>query len=218
MKMRNFMTMVSDFSKQQFSHVKIERYRKELSIALTVIFFVGIGGLVYRWYVEKREVAASYAFAQCMKSFEHAKSDVSKWPGVLEQFEAGYKEHKSSTLAPYFLAYEAEVYLNMGNREQALQTLRSVTIAKSSLLYGGYAVKTALLEIDIADAAVGLQSLQDLAKDTHNSARDMALYYLGLYHWSQNDVAQAKIAWQDLVQLDNSPYAAAAQDRLQYLV
>lgn len=54
----------------------------------------------------------------------------------------------------------------------------------------------------------GLEELIKLANEELNPNRDMALYYLGEYYWSQNEPQKARISWQylqDVAQFGKSP-------------
>ncbi len=67
----------------------------------------------------------------------------------------------------------------------------------------------------------GLDDLQRIANDTVRADRDMALYYLGLYYWSQEDVDKARTVWSELLPLVTaepaSPWAQLAAQKIEQL-
>jgi len=136
----------------------------------------------------------------------------------------GCEQHKSSALAPYFLVFYADALFKDGQKEEALEKLdRAVqTLPKGSPLLSLYKTKQALIHLDDSwTQEAGLQELKALADDEGNSNRDMALYYLGLYYWTQDKVNDAQMIWQQLVdafkheKFGASPWAARAKTKLE---
>jgi hypothetical protein len=80
----------------------------------------------------------------------------------------------------------------------------------SSPLYTLYATKRALIAIDLGKEE-GLEQLKTLGYDENNKQRDVALYYLGLYYWSNNDIDGARQVWETLVSLKKADPKATSE-------
>jgi hypothetical protein len=201
---------------------KYGRYVLIVLIALGIILGLRMG---YRWYDIKRNEAAQRAFSQAVAQFDHAQqATVDTWSEVAMAFKLGYEHHSSSSLAPYFLAFQAQALMRQGHHREALDLLDSLEKQGVSTQFASlYTIQKALIKLDQEDATLqeqGLQELLAIVQDTKNPHRDEALYYLGFYYWSRGDLARAKAEWQLLVQLfpahgqAGSAYAAQAQVRL----
>ncbi len=90
-----------------------------------------------------------------------------------------------------------------------------------------FVAKQALLLLDHHDEAMqkeGLQQLISLARDKKNPYYDVALFYLGRYYWTHNNVQDAQKVWQELV--DNSvmekaypsPWVKEAKNALKQII
>ncbi|HEX4068828.1 MAG TPA: hypothetical protein VHX42_01895, partial [Candidatus Babeliales bacterium] len=86
-----------------------------------------------------------------------------------------------------------------------------------------YEMERSLLQLDVDDAKlneIGLETLQKLAQDKDNMYRDSAQYYLGRYYWSNNQIADARAIWQQLVdeqrdeKMSPSPWVQQVQQQL----
>ena len=196
-----------------------------LAVASIVLIAGGIGG--YRWYRLNKEQKAQEVFSSCMHEYERAEKDPSLWANTELVFRLALEQNQNTALTPSLLAYQAESLLRMNKPEQALDCMNKAValLPTRSDLYNLYATKQALMMMDAADQAVkdnGLASLTTLAQDVKNSTRDMALYYLGLYHWAQDDAEKARTAWTELLPLADadpaSPWAQRAAQKIEQLV
>lgn len=196
------------------------------AIVLVTALYVG-----YQWYVTSREQKAQQLFSLYMQDFasQKASHDQEGLQRVERLFAEGHTQYRSSALAPYFLAMQAEVQLQQDKQDEALATLHMVvtSLPSSSPMLPLFKTKHALVALDSKDESirnVGLQELMSVARDTHFAYNDMALFYLGRYYWSQNDLQEAKKIWQELVDLRSldqaaspSPWAHEAQQALKQL-
>lgn len=185
----------------------------------------------YSYYGAYRAKNAQKELASCIELYEKAASagaTAALWPSVEMACKLGYERHSGSSLAPYFLSYQADALIKQNKIDEAITVMGAMVsdLSKSSPLYSMYATKYALMQMDATDSAVraaGLQTLAKLAEDTQNAQRDEALYYVGLYNWHNNDLAQAKEAWQKLVDIPAetqekaSPWASLVVERLKML-
>lgn len=201
---------------------------------LRYLLYAGLGlgmlGLTvwgYRWYRVTKEEQAQEVFSSCMREYDRAEQDPSLWGNAELVFRLGAEQNQGSSMLPYFLAYQAEALLRMGKDVEARDVMdRAVAqMSSSSPIYSLYATKQALMMMDAAEADVqtkGLEKLTKLAHDDANLNRDMALYYLGLYHWAHDDIANARVVWADLAPLaqqePTSPWARRAQEKIEQVV
>ena len=196
--------------------------------------FMGLGALIlcggffmlYRWYVVSREQSVQKIFSQQVLAFDRAKT-----PDELEamalEFKASHDANAGSHLAPYFTAYEVDALLKLDKKTEALAALDALiaSLSSSNPLINLYKTKRALLKFDMDDANLqesGLKELQQLTQDKKNHERDMAQFYLGLYYYGAENVAEAKKVWQELVEqfIDvkkSSPWAQQAAQKLDAL-
>jgi hypothetical protein len=108
---------------------------------------------------------------------------------------------------------------------QAIEAIGTVvaSLPKESPVMPLYKTKLALMKIDMQDDALraqGVDELRKLALDKDNKNNDVAQYYLGLYHWTRNELTEALDIWKNLVasqaseKLAASPWASLAQEKL----
>jgi len=196
---------------------------------------VSVGGFyLYKIYVENREAAASRIFDECMNEVKKVQDGYGSWRDVQLAFQSGYDRSSSSRLAPYFLAQKADASYNMGQKDEAIKSLSQALglMSESSDLYSVYKVKLALMKIDMSDANLssqGIDELESLAQPKGKSedkdllGKSLALYYLGLYYWDKADFTKVKVYWNDLVKINldgqelASEYAKIAREKLKQI-
>lgn len=189
--------------------------------------YAGLYG--YRWYAERREQQAFKIFTECLHEYDKAQKNPAILPNAELVFKAAYEKHSSSRLAPYFLIYRSDLLIKQNKLADAVQVMGDAlrVMPASAPVYNLYMTKRALMRIDLGgtEKEAGLNELASLAHDAKNNNRDMALYYLGLYHWSNNDLKQAQQMWQELVampkqeqQQGRSAWASIVEDKLKLIV
>lgn len=217
--------IIKPYLKDATSSMTSFKYSREVTIALTIIVAGLAGWWGYQWWNQQREVAAQKTFSECLYAYQEAlQGKDESWSNAATLLGIGYEQHKSSVLAPYFLMFYADALLKDGQKEEALEKYdRAIKdLPKNSPLHFLYKTKLALIHLDDSwTKEAGLQELKDLAEDQGNSNRDMALYYLGLYYWTQDKLDDAKMIWQQLVEtfkhekIGASPWAAQAKSKLE---
>jgi len=195
-----------------------------------VVLIVGGGLWGYRYWMRYKEEAAQKAFSEGLYAYEealHSKDPL--WTNAEFIFNEGYKRYPTSRLAPYFLVFSSDVLLKQGKRQEAIDTLdKAIGLlpVDSPLIYL-YKTKRVLIQLDDENQDVkkaALQVLVDLGYDEKNENRDMALYYIGLYHWSGNEMKEAQKVWEQLVEsykhekLGASPWVSLAKIKLEQIV
>jgi len=192
---------------------------------IMIVFLLAVtsGGMYFGYsaYRSYRNKKAQTILSACLEDYLHAVSGATElWSTVEMNCQLGYEQNKSSDLAPYFLAVKIEALLHQGKKTQVQSLLDTMIngFSASSPLYYLYQTQKALIELDLDDVDIaqkGLESLKSLAVNTQNKNRDVALYYLGLYYWSHDQIPQAQELWQELVkQFPASPWAKPVSIKL----
>ncbi len=209
---------------QKVSRVIYANDKNVMRVVALVAFLVVLFFARKLWMIN-REQSAQYDFSALMTEFEtvsHEKDP--QWSSLLEKFETQYKKHSSSSLLPYYLGYKVQILLAQDKKEEALVALdKMITDLSGSPLIALYEMERALIQLDVDDAKlneIGLDTLKTLAQDKDNMHRDGAQYYLGRYYWANNQVADARAIWQQLVdeqrdeKMAPSPWVDQVQQQL----
>lgn len=209
-----------DFSRQS----SVNRYIQLLVIAGSVALIAAAGWFGYQWYTRRVEQQAYADLASMSESYKKAVAlqDAEKIKDSERAFATAAQKYKNSSLAPYFLSYQADVLVRQDKKAEALVVMDQMIskINTQSPLYYYYVLKRALMQLDAGSAEVqqvGRQELARLAQDTTNPVRDMALYYNGLDAVHQGDTERAKANWTELTAKakPDSYWRALAQEQLQ---
>lgn len=202
------------------------------STALTAAFGLALlfagGWYGYRYWDAQKEQAAHTILTDCMTQYDQAAQGKASWADVVAMCQAGYEKFNATKVSPYIVAVQVDALLAQQKKQEAYELLGTLLarIGTGSPLYHVYALKYALLRVDMPDAtlnAAGLKDLEQLAADVHNMNRDAAQYYLGLYYATHDNASKAKEIWQALAAQNattaadaqaRSPWAAHAQEKI----
>ena len=211
---------VFDHYVRQFKYVRQLALACLLGLALVGVFFL------YQWYEGYRTEQAHDALAHAVELFERAEQENTNvlWEEADRAFSQGYSYYSSSTLAPYFLAFQSEIAVRQGDLARARDIMDKAvkTMSPTAPLYVSYAIKFALMQIESGNPDAiesGKKLLHTLAHDVKHSDRDMALYYEGLLLFEQGDRPAAEKVWHSLIgsaQASDSIWAQIAQAKLEY--
>jgi predicted negative regulator of RcsB-dependent stress response len=210
--------VISDYARQR-------RNVRSLVVGASLVALLVAMIFGYRYYAGYYNQRAHSALASAIELYERAERENTKalWSDADRALGQGYKEYSNSTLAPYFLAFQAEIARLQGRADDARALLeRALSIlSKTSPLYNAYALKLAMMKIDSGDAGLvndGTSSITALASDAKNRDRDMALYYQGLLAFDSGDRAAAEKSWNVLIEKygAQSTWAQVAQAKLEY--
>ncbi|MDP3889301.1 MAG: hypothetical protein Q8Q25_02025 [bacterium] len=204
------------------------KYSKQWGIAFGIVVLLGAGFLGYRWYDVSKQQDAHKQFADSIREYDLAMQKGKDWNSIEVLFKSGAQQQKNTTFGPFFLAFQAQALLRQGKKDEALQVMDSIiqTLPSQNPLLPLFKTKRALIRIDMADEQIknaGIQELTELAHDTKNEQKDMALFYLGFYYWVTDNLSEAKKVWQELVEqyrdvVAPSPWAQRAQSKLDQIV
>lgn len=192
------------------------------------LLVISVGGwYTYRYFDLQKEEAAHTILVDCLAQYEEAAQGRSAWSNVNAMCQAGYEKYRATKIAPYIVAIQVDALLADQKQQEALEKLDVMLthLSTSSPLYNLYAMKHALLRLDMNDAALkekGLADLEKLALDNSNIYNDAAQFYLGLYYREQGEQAKATETWKKLIALNDtisddqgkSPWAALAQEKI----
>jgi hypothetical protein len=208
---------------------RAQYYQKEI-LGTLALMGAALGGAYYYHYSStQREKKAHIALSETLHEFDKASRNQATWQDVSLAAQTGYRQHKNSSLAPYFLSLQAEADIHKGDIEETNKIMDTVLreMPTSSPLYYPLKLKYARMLIGSKDqnlSSNGLKELEKLAHDSaaYNTVQDAALYYLGGYYAAHDEVNRAKDTWQILVQRftakkegEKSPWAELAQVKLQ---
>jgi len=208
---------------------KADSFKYTRQVIITIIAAaVLVGGFFgYRLYSVYQAKEVHKIFAHAMEEYGKAQANPELWSEVEMAFQVGHEQAGSSNLAPYFKAFQAEALLQQDKLDQAVVIMDEMisALSQESPLHTAYKTKRALMKMDLEDSAMqeaGLQELTEIANDAKALNNDSARYYLGLYHWAQDNVQKAREAWDPLIELQyhekhaKSPWAQLAQDKLEH--
>jgi len=230
-----YRVVIEPYIKDVKESLQSYRYGREIAVLFMVVLLGMAGFWGYRRWHSQREATAQKAFGECIYAYQLAMqgkgdftSDELSWGEVAMMFNFGYEQHSSSSLAPYFLVFYADALLRKGDRGGALSKLDEAikALPADSPFLNLYKTKQALLKLDDDIQEIkeeGLQELEVLADNVDNKNRDMALYYFGLYYWSDNKTKEAQAIWQQLVgafkheKVGASPWASLASTKLEQI-
>ena len=211
--------------------------------ALALIVALGLAGSYYgyQFYIQKRESKAYEAFVEVAHAYQNAEESAFKsvmpnntgaenleaiWKDVEILIDAGYCANSNSYLAPFFLAYKANVMLEQGKSVDEAYEVMQQALAKASTrleFYDVLKLKAAKMACDCSDASIqaeGLRDLEYIAGNKKSIAQAEALYTLGIYYMMQNDVEHAKNYFSKIVEdtnqdlFDSSLWVNEAKEKL----
>lgn len=199
-------------------------------IASGVIVVALMGGWYYVNVYQVQEDARAHAtLSEVLTEVTRATSKPEVWQDVEIAARTGYRQHKGSSLAPYFIAIQADALLQQGNTQEGILKLSEAvnSLSKDAPLAHLYQLKLARLQLADTDTqSQGLAVLQKLSQAEDSLVQDEALYQLGIYYAQQQDSSQARATLQKLVDahkdadnaLGQSVWVPLAQDQLERLV
>ncbi len=135
-----------------------------------------------------------------------------RYKNALEKFKASYAAKKS----PFALLYIANSYYELGNYDEALKTLKDLTVRYSdpkvmSLAY----YKMAMTYMRKGDAASALNTFNSLSSIKDSPLQDMALLESGRLLESMGKTEEAKDKYKELIsKFPQSALVNAAKARL----
>lgn len=211
-----------------YSVQKIVPYLKELLLLVVAVACLGLGYTGYQYWSRVQSCKAQRELNLCLSLFKDAaKADKdTMWDRVAQSCDHAYSTYKKTDIAPLFLSYQADALWALGKKTDAIAIMKKAVAAlpvKSALVYMSK-IKYALMLMDSEQAEEqqdGLHLLIDVARDEKNTHRDYALFYLGRYYWVNNQLDEAKKAWQDLIDMESPELqsrSAWAREAQKYLM
>lgn len=203
--------------------------RTLLIVGCVIIVLVGVG-FGYHWYRSSHNQKAHAALAEAIELFDRAtrESTASLWDETDRALSQGYSDYSRSSLAPYFLAFQAQVELrraqNSETGEKARELLQKAVdqMSKGMPFYDMYMIQLARMNLDSGSPKLqeaGHATLREIAQDKESTERGMALYYSGLRFFEMGDREQAVKEWAPLLNeadFMDSLWSQAAQQKLTY--
>ena len=212
-----------------YGQAKKKKHTRTIMMVLAFLFSSSTIFFGYRTYVVYKERNAQKLFGDYFDVYQkmaHGESD--DWNKVEQLFKDGYQNVSCSNIAPYFSLFYIEALIQQKKTQEALTEFETlIQQSVSSPFLGLFKTKHALLIIDSDDQDVqkkGLELLQTLSQDSNNNYKDFAQYYLGLYHWVNDNIEQAQSVWntllveQNMHKLSPSPWVEIVKEKLERIV
>jgi hypothetical protein len=176
------------------------------SVVAALFGLAAAGWYGYTWYKRGQERAAYKSLAETVEGYTKFVGGYNpeKLADSERAFRAGAQAHSSSGLYPFFLFFQADTLIEQDKLKEAvglLDTALSKMSAKQPLYYE-YALKRALVKIDVDDASLqkqGRDELETLMRDGANPSQDMALYYGALDAQARGDKITAAKRFEEIV-------------------
>ena len=186
---------------------KNSKYNSYINAALLVGILVVAGWYGYTWYQKYQEESAFKLFEQNVEEFERVTQEGKQadWANIELLFKLGHDQYSRSSLAPYFLVYQAQAMKKQGKHDtQVIELLdKAITaMGSASSLQPMFKVKVALMYLDMAEqenVTKGIEALRAVSENKNSTGYDIAAYYLGLYYWTHDNAAKATPIWQELI-------------------
>ena len=209
--------------------------------AVVVLLSAAVGGGMYYYNAVDKERAQD-VFCESASSYEMTlrkffmggdpKKESEEWADIELELKSAYNQIPKSETGAYIKTLEAETLIRQQKVDEALVVLKEADkmLSSSNPIYYLCKTKIALISLDSKDEKVkneGLELLDKLSKNKKNHNRDMALYYVGLYYWTKNDIEKAQSEWKILVdefifegddEKKTSPWAKMAKMKLDQVV
>ncbi len=212
---------------------------KWVRFSLLLILLASVLSAGFFWYkssVNSKQSVARKLFEESVSAYDRAlmSSESKNWIEAEAAFKAGNIQAGNSSLAPYFLIYEAQTLFQQDKFSEGLSLFKKALskLSKSSPFYNQYQVTYSLALLDSEDSKdnkQGEELLKKLAYSKSNKSRDLALYYLAEYYDSIDNTKESHKVFKDLIKdfLNSkkkvtwkgeiSPWAKLAQARMQNL-
>lgn len=226
--------MIKALVQEWWQELVEDPYSRYATLILLIVVLVWGGRQGYDQYIAYRERKAQLVMSEAFEEFDKAlyyKLEGKDSSEILEQrfedaqiaFDAALQGNSSSDLYSYALAFQADISVQRGDKENAITLLEKSIASMNKKTPGYYFIKTklALVSIDAGKVDQGLKDLEALARDAENLTFDTAAFYAGYYYWLQKDVQKAQELWLLLKPSDKtskrgiSPWWALAQEQLQ---
>lgn len=113
------------------------KYTRTLLMAFCLFIVVAGIGFGYHWYRSSYNQNAHVALAQAIELFDRAdkESTANLWDETDRALSQGYSDYSRSSLAPYFLAFQAQVALRKNDAPEKARELLQKAIDGMSLIY-----------------------------------------------------------------------------------
>lgn len=220
-----------------------KRYVKESMVVGAIILLMVGGYFAFGWYQKRQNVQAFAALVEISKSYEQAvtkareqqalPADMHKenpWEDTQILLEALTSANSGSSLAPFFVMYQAQLALEAeGDFEKACKLMKQglARLSKNSIYYDMFNLKRIKMLLDSPEHDVqvaAVNALEKVANNKENYYAQEALYTLGAYQAFHGNMEQAIQAWTTLAQeqqshkaLINSSWVTQAQEKLKAL-
>ncbi|MDP3788080.1 MAG: hypothetical protein Q8Q60_02020 [Candidatus Chromulinivorax sp.] len=226
-----------------FAQYSKKKYVRESLLGVAVLALVGAGYCGYAWHQKRLNIQAFAGLVEISKSYEQSltksreqqslPADAPKenpWEDTQLLLEAIASANSGSSLAPFFVMYQAQLALDADHDyDKACQLMEKGLrgLSKNSVYYDMFTMKRMKMLLDsplqdVRDKAV--LELEKVGSQKSNYYAQEALYTLGAYQAFHGNMDKAIAAWITLAEqpqsdkaLISSPWVTQAQEKLKTL-
>lgn len=218
-------------------------YMKEAFIGLIGAVLLSIAYFGYSWYQKRQNIQAFTALVEISKSYEQSIQKANQlkdkptdqqtenpWEDTKLLLEVLSSSHSGSSLAPFFIMYQAEVAMQAeDDYDKACKLMEKGIrgLSKKSPYYDMFNFKRIKMLLDSPMENVriaALKELQSIANESKNYYQQQALYTIAAYESYYGNMEVAIESWKKLAQqaepenlLISSPWVTQAQEKLKTL-
>ncbi|MBP6869940.1 hypothetical protein KBC04_03600 [Candidatus Babeliales bacterium] len=218
-------------------------YMKESFFVVAALVIMAGGYTAFGWYQKRQNIQAFAGLMEISKSYEEASNkarqlkdkpadqqDENPWEDTQLLLEALISAHSGSSLAPFFVIYQAQVAIEAeGNYDKACQLMEQgvARLSKKSVYYDMFNLKRLKMLLDSpmeTTRAAALKEVKAIAHHKENYYAQEALFTVAAYEAYYGNMEAAIDAWKKLAEegqsekaLVSSPWVSQAQEKLKSL-
>jgi len=231
---KDYSQLIVEYSKKKFVKEAM------LTVAVLVLLLVGKG--IYTWHTQRSNAQAFAGLLEISKAYEQALSKAQgqenlpqdqqmndPWEDVELLLQAISSAHSRSSLAPFFIIYQAELAIAKdGDHDKACMLMNKAVakLSKKSVYYDMFNLKRIKMLLDSQQTEVvarAVKELQAIADNQKNYYHQEALHILAQYYRANNDM-QASLEYLKKLaatKIDDAmivnPWVSQAQEMLESL-
>lgn len=219
-------------------------YMKEALIVVVAGIVITASYFAYGWYQKQQDMKAFAGLVEITKSYEAAVNKAREleskpedertenpWEDTELLLESLSYAHRGSSLAPFFVLYQAQLALDKNHDYDTAYSLMEKGVArlsKKSIYYDMFNMKRIKMLLDspeqnVRDKAVA--ELEKIGNSAHNYYAQEALTTAAMYHEFHGNMDAAVAAWTKIAQAGSSqdkdiivnPWVEQAQEKLKTL-
>jgi predicted Zn-dependent protease len=222
MKFKNqFRSIIKEIS-YTFEDHTLYQYRKPIISVICGILLLGGSWAFVRWYYTRQSQNMYASLSKILLKLQVAQdSPKTDWVSFEKDFLADVLNDGNLANNEYSKMLQVNILIKQGKKNDAYILMEELAFKEpETMLTPFLKIKYALMLLESKDTEKGIDLLNLIVQEKKSLASDIAQYEKGRYFFLQGDFANAKSAWQDLVdtqtmeQKDLSIWAQLAEQKL----